>query len=82
MRPFQRGQIWLVDFDPSVGHEYKKVRPALIIQHDRYIPLSTLVSVIPLSDQTDKEEDGNLTIWERAEIVRENYPANKPSEIY
>jgi len=55
MRPFQRGQIWLVNFDPSVGHEYKKVRPALIIQHDRYIPLSTLVTVIPLSSQTAKQ---------------------------
>ncbi|MCP5106166.1 MAG: type II toxin-antitoxin system PemK/MazF family toxin, partial [bacterium] len=28
---FNQKQIWLVNFDPSFGHEYKKVRPALII---------------------------------------------------
>ena len=27
MSNFQRGQIWLVNFDPSFGHEYKKIRP-------------------------------------------------------
>lgn len=54
MKPFKRGQIWLVNFDPSVGHEYKKIRPALIIQQERYISLSSLVTVIPLSSQTAK----------------------------
>ena len=37
MRPFQRGHVWLVNFDPSVGHEYQKVRPALIIQQNTYL---------------------------------------------
>ncbi len=54
MKPFRRGQIWLVNFDPSVGHEYRKIRPALIIPHDHYIPLGNLLTVIPLSSQTAK----------------------------
>jgi mRNA interferase MazF len=54
MRAFQRGQIWLVNFDPSFGHEYQKVRPALIIQHDKYITSSQLLTVIPISSQTSK----------------------------
>lgn len=29
-----RGQIYLVSFDPTVGHEIKKTRPALVIQND------------------------------------------------
>lgn len=29
-----RGQVYLVSFDPTVGHEMKKTRPALIIQND------------------------------------------------
>ncbi|MBB3698995.1 type II toxin-antitoxin system PemK/MazF family toxin [Flammeovirga yaeyamensis] len=30
----KRGEIWLIDFDPSRGKEQKKVRPALIIGSD------------------------------------------------
>jgi len=51
MKAFQRGQLWLVNFEPSFGHEYKKIRPARIVQHDRYIPTTTLLTVIPLSSQ-------------------------------
>lgn len=54
MKPFQRGQIWLVNFDPSVGHEYQKVRPALIIQQEDYVDATNLLTVIPISGQTDK----------------------------
>ncbi|NEQ41879.1 MAG: type II toxin-antitoxin system PemK/MazF family toxin [Okeania sp. SIO3I5] len=28
----QRGEIYLVNFDPSLGSEIKKTRPALILQ--------------------------------------------------
>lgn len=51
MKAFQRGQIWLVNFEPSFGHEYQKIRPALIIQHDKYIESDSLVTVIPISSQ-------------------------------
>jgi len=27
----QRGEIWLVNFDPTLGSEIKKVRPAVVI---------------------------------------------------
>src|SRR5271169_758837 len=43
-----RGEIYLVSFDPTVGHEIKKTRPALIIQNDignRY-SLLTIVAAI------------------------------------
>ncbi|MEW5767983.1 MAG: type II toxin-antitoxin system PemK/MazF family toxin [bacterium] len=55
MSKFARGQIWLVNFDLSFGHEYKKVRPALIVQNDRYIESSNLLTVIPISSQTIKQ---------------------------
>ncbi len=54
MRKFQRGQIWLVNIDPSIGHEYKKIRPALIIQQEKYISSSNLLTVIPISSQISK----------------------------
>jgi mRNA interferase MazF len=30
----KRGDIYLVSFDPTVGHEIKKTRPALVIQNN------------------------------------------------
>lgn len=30
----RRGEVWLVNFDPTVGSEIQKTRPALIIQND------------------------------------------------
>jgi len=54
MRPFKRSQIWLVNFDPSFGREYQKVRPALIVQSDEYIEASSLVTVVPISSRISK----------------------------
>ena len=51
MKAFQRGQIWLVNFDPSFGHEYQKIRPALIIQQDKHIESGNLLTIIPISSQ-------------------------------
>jgi mRNA interferase MazF len=39
---FRRGDIWTVNFEPVVGSEQGKARPALIIQNDignRYSPV-------------------------------------------
>lgn len=55
MTRFRCGQIWLVNFDPSFGHEYRKVRPALIVQSDSYIASNNLLAVIPLSSQAAKK---------------------------
>jgi mRNA interferase MazF len=43
-----RGDIYLVSFDPTVGHEIKKTRPALIIQNDvgnRYSSLTIVAAI-------------------------------------
>ena len=44
-----RGEIWLVDFDPAVGAEMQKVRPALVISVDSVGRLP-LRMVVPLTD--------------------------------
>ncbi len=43
-----RGEIYLVSFDPTVGHEIRKTRPALVIQNDignRYSPLTIVAAI-------------------------------------
>jgi mRNA interferase MazF len=44
-----RGEVWLVDFDPAVGAEIQKVRPALVISVDS-IGRLPLRMVVPLTD--------------------------------
>jgi mRNA interferase MazF len=45
----KRGEIWLVDFDPSVGAEIRKVRPAVVISLDT-IGRLPLRMVVPVTD--------------------------------
>src|SRR5262249_13547653 len=45
----KRGEIWLVDFDPLIGAEIRKVRPALIISMDT-IGRLPLRMVVPVTD--------------------------------
>ncbi len=44
----RRGDIYLVHFDPSVGHEIQKTRPAVIIQNDvsnQYSPITIVAAI-------------------------------------
>jgi mRNA interferase MazF len=44
----RRGEIYLVSFDPTVGHEIRKTRPALIVQNDignQYSPLTIVAAI-------------------------------------
>jgi mRNA interferase MazF len=45
----RRGEIWLVNFDPSVGAEIRKIRPAVVMSVDRVARLPLRV-VVPLTD--------------------------------
>jgi len=44
-----RGEIWLIDFDPAVGAEMRKLRPALVINLDSLGRLP-LRMVVPITD--------------------------------
>ena len=44
----RRGDIYLVTFDPTMGHEIRKTRPAVIIQNDvsnRYSPITIVAAI-------------------------------------
>jgi len=44
----RRGEIYLVNFDPTIGAEIKKTRPALIIQNDianKYSPITIVAAI-------------------------------------
>lgn len=48
----KRGDIWLVNFDPTVGAEIKKTRPAIVLSSDAVGRLPIKL-VAPLTDWKD-----------------------------
>ena len=51
----KRGEVWWVSFDPSVGSEITKKRPAIIVSNDVSNRFLNRVQVVPLtSKKTDK----------------------------
>ncbi len=47
----KRGEIWIVNFDPTIGSEIKKTRPAVVIQNNIGNTYSPVTIVAALSAQ-------------------------------
>ncbi|MDR1617065.1 MAG: type II toxin-antitoxin system PemK/MazF family toxin [Syntrophomonadaceae bacterium] len=48
------GELWWVDFDPTVGSEIQKTRPAVIVSNDLGNHYSKRVQVVPMSSNTSR----------------------------
>lgn len=57
-----RGEIYWVDFDPSVGHEFKSRRPALVLQSDRRLQKLNLVTVVPFTSNLKNKVEGDMIV--------------------
>ncbi len=50
----ERGEIYLVAFDPVVGSETGKTRPAIVVQNELANRSSPTVTVVPLTSRTSR----------------------------
>jgi len=58
----KRGEVWWVEFDPAVGSEIRKTRPAVIISNDAANRNLTRVVVVPLTSSTERQYPGEALV--------------------
>ncbi len=55
----KRGEVWLVNFDPTLGAEIKKIRPAIVVSSDAIgkLPIKLIAPI------TDWKAYFNQNLW-------------------
>jgi mRNA interferase MazF len=49
----QRGEVWVINLDPTLGAEIQKTRPAVIVNDDQ-VGVLPLRVIVPLTDWKDR----------------------------
>ena len=50
----QRYEVYLLNLDPTIGHEIQKTRPAVVVSNDTANALLNRVQVVPVSSQVER----------------------------
>jgi mRNA interferase MazF len=58
----KRGEVWWVEFDPSVGSEIRKTRPAIIVSNDAANRNLARVVVVPVTSNTGRLYPGEAMV--------------------
>lgn len=58
----RRGEVWWVQFDPAIGSEITKRRPAVIVSNDSANRNLARVIVVPLTSNTNRQYPGEAVV--------------------
>jgi mRNA interferase MazF len=58
----RRGEVWWVNFEPSVGGEATKVRPAIIVSNDASNRHLNRLQVVPIASNVSKLYPGEAYV--------------------
>ena len=58
----RRGEVWWVAFDPSLGSEIRKTRPAVIVSNDAANEALARVVVVPMTSNTTRVYPGEALV--------------------
>jgi mRNA interferase MazF len=64
-----RGEVWLINLDPTIGSEIRKTRPAVIVNDDA-IGILPLKVIVPITEWKDRYATAPWMV--RVEPVGEN----------
>lgn len=58
----KRGEVWWVEFDPAVGSEIRKTRPAVIVSNDAANRNLARVVVVPVTSNVERQYPGEAFV--------------------
>jgi mRNA interferase MazF len=65
----QRGEVWLVDLNPTQGQEIQKTRPVVVISSNLFAPIPLRI-IIPITSWQDKFYDRPFMI--KIDVSKDN----------
>jgi mRNA-degrading endonuclease toxin of MazEF toxin-antitoxin module len=92
----KRGEIWWINFAPSIGFEIRKARPAVIVRNDTSNQFGKRVQAVPATSNTDQlyppecyvqikgktsRMAASVFAWSTAKSFRENLDETRPGAL-